>query len=181
MMLGDAVAYTAQIMALLPPGRLWSDLSQHACVFYSLVRGLALEFERLHTRIAALPVELDPRTSAELLSEWETFVGLPDCTDTPESAAERQAAVHARLVASGSQSRENLEAVAAALGVTITLRYYHPRRSGDPYNEYYAGQGWQWVCDVVAPAGTPAATRTQLECQLKRMERAHVLFRFFYE
>ena len=74
-----------------------------------------------------LEVESDPRSTIELLPDWERNWGLPDpCYKEPQSIAERQLALVMRMTLMGGQAREFFIDIAAMIGYTITITEYRP-------------------------------------------------------
>ncbi|TKU73312.1 putative phage tail protein, partial [Citrobacter sp. TBCS-14] len=63
--------YVQLLSALLPPGPAWSpeDVA---------IKGAAPSLLRVHQRADDLMLELDPRTTTELINRWEKCCGLPD-------------------------------------------------------------------------------------------------------
>jgi uncharacterized protein YmfQ (DUF2313 family) len=119
----DLIArYVAQLKALLPRGALWRALARGP-VFNSLLTAIADGLARLHLRIEQLVVEGDPRTTTELLPEWEATVGLPDgcLPELGGTLGQRRAIVVSRLRAVGGNTDVYLEAEAAALGFEIDV------------------------------------------------------------
>lgn len=80
-------------------------------------------------RSAALIDEADPRTTVDLLADWERVAGLPDTcvidADGDLTPAQRRAALVARLTAQGGQSPPYFVALAAALGYAVTITEFH--------------------------------------------------------
>jgi uncharacterized protein YmfQ (DUF2313 family) len=115
----------------LPPrGKAWTRLL--GSIFQGFWRVIADALAAVHARSADLTeLEAFPPTSVELLSQWETVLGLPDpCLPTPSSTAARQAAVALRLTATGGQSVSYFETVAAQLGASISITEFAPFRWG---------------------------------------------------
>jgi uncharacterized protein YmfQ (DUF2313 family) len=72
-----------------------------------------------------LEIESDPRTTIELLPEWEYNFGLPDpCYTAPQTIDERHLALVMRMTMLGAQSRAFFIATAAQIGYTITITEY---------------------------------------------------------
>ena len=79
-----------------------------------LLLGVAQEFVRLEDRALTLVDEADPRTTTEMLSDWETTAGLPDpCHGLGATVEARRAELVARLTALGSCSRAFYIGIAA--------------------------------------------------------------------
>lgn len=90
---------------------------------------LAEPLARVDARGDALIGETDPRTTAEMLPDWERVVGLPDACSRAAgepTLQERRAAIHQRWTARGGQSRAFFIAVAEALGYAVEIEEYRP-------------------------------------------------------
>jgi uncharacterized protein YmfQ (DUF2313 family) len=111
--------YLQMLRKLLPKGKAFRQAEDALLV--KLLQGMADEFVRVDDRAEALILESDPRTTYELLEDWERICGLPDdCTGLAPTIAERRAQVVARLILRGSQSRAFLAELASKLGYSIT-------------------------------------------------------------
>ena len=170
----DIVDYQYQLLALLPDGMAWSrdpedDLGK-------LMLGLAEEFARIDERAKALLDESLPSKVTDLISEWETDYSLPDsCTIGAQTLEERRAALVQKFKIYGSQSREFLQELAAAIGIDITVNEYKARRFGDPFGEPWTGIEWHFIISIDAIVEDPANTAlmAQLECVFRRIIHAH--------
>ncbi len=176
--------YGLALRQLLPRGVVWTDDPTSKL-------GLALlawadELARVHNRLLDLVEEADPRTTSELVGDWERVLGLPDpCDPTPPtSTSDRRAAIVARLVETGGQSIAYYTEVALALEVVITIteqqhgvafRVGVGRVGGRLAN---VGNVFYW--QVNAPAATSADLRARLECILQRIKPAHTVVEFVY-
>lgn len=180
--------YEGQLLALRPPGPAWPTEDDH-------LAAAAEECARVHNRAAALVAEADPRTTTELLSDWERVAGLPDaCTGPLATLAERRAALVARLTSIGGQSRAYFIALAASLGYTITITEYRPYQVNDHVNDPLNSELWNFVWQVNAALDTvrrfnvksgvnePLATwgNALLECVIRRLAPAHTKVLFAY-
>lgn len=178
-----AVDYVVQLQQLLPDGPAWTDDPNAA--ISNLLAGLAQELARIDARAWQLIDEADPRTANELLGDWERVAGLPDpCVAArvgDQTVAERQAALVAKLVQVGGQSVAYFEAIAQALGYTITITVQPP-----PFRT-----GWNFCPDrlgtadsvywwrVTAPVNSRSPWRDAvLECTLRALAPAHTLVTF---
>lgn len=82
-------------------------------------------------RAGALLDESDPRTTVDLLPDWERVAGLPDeGAFLPRTAQERRAAVVARVTGIGGQSAAYFIALAKSIGYDVTIDDYRPFRAG---------------------------------------------------
>lgn len=122
--------YLEQLLALQPPG---SALPRDPdSIWGGLLQAEADELARVDRRSDDLTAESDPRTSAELLPDWERVCGLPDgCASAANTLAERRSAVLARLTELGGQRPADYEALAAVLGYTdARVEEFRPFRVG---------------------------------------------------
>lgn len=124
-----ALEYRHQLQALLPSGPAWprdadADLTR-------TLDALAEELVRIDVRANTLIDEADPRTTSELLSDWERIAALPAAYVTaPQSEADRRQALHAKLTLLGGQMPDFFIELAAGLGITITIMEFRPARVG---------------------------------------------------
>lgn len=189
-----SAAYLQMLQALLPPGAAWSRDPQ--AILTMVLGGIADGLAQVHARAEGIISEADPRTTLEMLTDWERMLGLPDaCTGVPETIAGRQRLVHARWTARGGQSATYYTAVAAALGYTITISEHRQATCESPCTAALDPPPWHHVYEVNAAAVTVAELdcvaggcdeplRTwgnqALECALTRLAPAHALVRFVY-
>ena len=117
-----AADYRSQLQALLPRGLAWAK--QQTSVLTLLLLAWADELARVDLRCDDLANEADPRTTSELLLDWERVAGLPDiCVTIDQSLEQRRAALESKLTMIGGQSRAYFISLALALGyigATIT-------------------------------------------------------------
>lgn len=83
------------VMDLLPHGHAWD---REDPILQELVRAESIELSRVDVRARALERELIPAQTFELLTDWETSYGLPDCAQ-PDTLEGRRAALAAKLLA----------------------------------------------------------------------------------
>lgn len=182
--------YEAHLLALRPAGPAWAPDDDR-------LDAAAEECARAHNRAVALVDEADPRTTTELLTDWERVAGLPDaCTGPLPTLAQRRAALVARLTSIGGQSRAYFIALAASLGYTVTITEYRQFRTGiGRAGDRSNGEEWLYAWRVGAPqftvidfrvglsaAGEPLRSWGDklLECVLNRMKPAHTQIIFTY-
>lgn len=110
-----AADYWAMLRALLPVGKVW----RHAldATINKLLLAWADELARAELRCHQLVDEFDPRTTSELLPDWERVAGLPDpCVTAAQSIEARRAALVSKLIYSGGQTPAYFIALAAEMG-----------------------------------------------------------------
>jgi len=190
-----AQAYREALQALLPPGAAWTREAD--AVLTALLDALAQELARVDVRADGLLDEADPRTTAELLADWERMAGLPDsCVTTTQTVSERRDALVARLTSLGGQSRQYFIDLAASLGYTITIIELGPFKAGhNSAGDAVMNDPWQFVWRVNAPtttvrdfkAGSGAAGESlrswgnlMLECAIAKLKPAHTYVQFSY-
>jgi uncharacterized protein YmfQ (DUF2313 family) len=122
----DGEDYAVALSALIPQGQAWPRAWDG--VLMKVVRGLTRIWGDFEIRASALlEQESDPRTTLELLPDWERNWGLPDpCYEEPQTIGERQFALVQRMTIQGAQSREFFIGIAADIGYTITISEYRP-------------------------------------------------------
>lgn len=168
--------YAAQQRALSQRGALWQRLRG------PVVTGLRLAFAdtaaSFHEALERLRIERDPRTTSELLPEWEASCGLPDgCIPGGGSIEQRRAAVVGRLRATGGVSPAYFVRVAAAAGYTITVESVAPAvwRVHAP-----AVTITEMTCNDTCNDALRVWGNEQLECLLGRVAPAHTVVQFAY-
>jgi uncharacterized protein YmfQ (DUF2313 family) len=189
-----ATEYRAQLQALLPPGLAWPR--DDSAPLPRLLHAWAEELARLDARAKTLVDEADPRTTTELLTDWERVAGLPDaCTGPLETLTQRRAALVARLTGLGGQSPAYFIALAAALGYAITITEFRPHLVMSDVDAPLCDAPWRFVWQVNAatetvrhllvdsPVDEPLAIwgNALLECVIRRFAPAHTLVLFAYE
>ncbi|GEP09800.1 YmfQ family protein [Methylobacterium gnaphalii] len=146
----DGDDYAEAFASLLPVGAAWprdpgSDLMR-------LLRGQAEIWGSTVDARAAdlLEREADPRSTLELLSEWERAFGLPEpCVDEELTIEERRLLLVEKITAEGGQSRAFFYAVAMRLGYVIRIVEYSPfmcgvSRIGDTRQTGTNGEQYRW-------------------------------------
>jgi uncharacterized protein YmfQ (DUF2313 family) len=119
--------YRDAFFTLLPNGQAWPKHAIDA-VLYETCDGLCQYWGTVDGRAAdLLEIESDPRSTLELLPDWERNWGLPDpCYTAPQTIGERQQALVQRMTLMGGQSRQWFIDFAAFIGYSITITEYRP-------------------------------------------------------
>jgi uncharacterized protein YmfQ (DUF2313 family) len=150
-----------------------------------------------HLRAAQLLEEADPRTTLELLPDWERVAGLPDaCAPLAATVQERRGAVVARLSGIGGQSAAFYIGLAKSLGYDVTVSAYQPFRAGiSMAGDELTNEPWVHSWLVRAPetttfdfkAGVSCASEpvrnwgaAPLECLIGKFKPAHTAVNFAY-
>lgn len=191
----DAANYRDALLALLPAGQAWPrDLDTRLA---ALLYGQAEELARIDARGLDLIEESDPRTTTELIGEWEAEYGLPDaCTaKLPDTLAARRTALWQKVLLIGGQNRQLYINLAAAAGYVVTIEEFEPVRAGiGRAGDALTNGDWTYTFRVYGPsvevtpltAGGSAGSRLRdwgipaLECPIRRYKPAHTQVLFAY-
>lgn len=183
--------YRRVLYALLPPGPAFSDEDP-------LIDGLAAEFARCHNRILSLITESDPRTTEELIGEWEKDAGLPDPCDgvygIDRPLSERRRILCAKLLTRGNQSVPYYQKIAKELGYDVDIHGYQEHTVESRVDEPINGTEWVFAFAIVAPEETINDTAVddgvdtpirwwgnrQLECKINSIKQSHTIPIFIY-
>lgn len=181
------------LKALLPRGVLW-NLEADSNISKTLLAA-ADELARIDTRGDDLIREIDPRTTSELLTDFERVYELPDpCLGEDQSTPQRIASLVQKVTAVGGQTAEYYIGVAARLGFTITITEFRKHTVGNKVNDPIYGVAWNFAWQVNAPLNTvgqfvvnntvadPLAWfgNDQLECVIEALKPAHTEVIFAY-
>lgn len=175
----DENDYCAALLALLPTGPVWPR--DPSSVLGRLALALALTASRLHARGNDALAETFPASTGELLSEWESSLGLPDdCDPSPGSVDLRRARAVSRFAARGGQSVPYLIGVAAQLGYTITIT--EGPAATEAFTVNAGASTVTYARAGSASAGDPLASwgNDSLECAINRVKPAHTTVTFVY-
>lgn len=187
--------YLQQLQNHLPSGPAWPRDVESLTT--KILDSFAEEYARIDGRIDNLIDEADPRTTLELLPDWERVVGLPDpCVQAAQTVQERRAALLAKLTTLGGQSIAFFIELAAYLGYTITITEFTPFRAGiSRVGDALTGKDWWFAWRINAPATTSTWFRVGqsavgeplqafgnelLECVFNRVKPAHTVLIFAY-
>lgn len=183
----------------------WAWLFPKDLAFDQLVNSMAQEFARVDEKARSLFDEFDPRTTFELLTDWERLVGIPDeCTPDPNnlgSLFERRVRVLQKLTTGGGQTPAFYALIAEQLGYDadiLDVKNFTAFRVGlstvgQPLSNT-GSWGYTWV--VKAPAELERFFRTgintvgerlvlrdneTLRCVISRFKPAHTIVLFQFE
>lgn len=123
--------YIEPIINLLPQGPAWPTWDSDSNLM-KWVEGSAQIWGDVDQRAAdLLERESDPRTTYELLSDWERNWGLPDdCVAEPITIADRQRMLVYRVTLEGGQSRRFYLDTADYFGIKIDVIEHAPYMTG---------------------------------------------------
>ncbi len=167
------------LQALMPSGPAWprdADAEQT-----SLARALSYEFSRVKMRARDLIEEMDPRTTTEMLPDWERVYGLPDECAQPTTLAGRRIALQGRMTGRGSPSIPNIGSISEGIGYPITITENY--RTADmfsctsPCNSPLRTRKWMYLWTSTARYGT---ANTEYECVLDSITPSYTVLETEY-
>jgi uncharacterized protein YmfQ (DUF2313 family) len=188
-----APEYLAQLAALLPPGPALSR--DPDSVVMRLLAAPAAELARVEARAGALLDEADPRTTSDLLAEWEAVAGLPDpCLGPSPTVAQRRARLVQQLTGTRGQSPAFFVGVAASLGLAATITEFREHDCEQSCEAPVHGPDWRFAWRLNLPAvpvtdstaedtcETPLRVwgDTAIECVVRGLAPAHTIPLFGY-
>jgi uncharacterized protein YmfQ (DUF2313 family) len=190
--------YLSHLRQLLPQGTAWEDSPE----LVSVLSFVASRLSAIHNQAIALLDEADPRTTRQLLAEWESFAGLPDSCSRNRATTlqERRSTLWQRLTGRGGQSIAFFQKIAERLGYSVTiLPHGRPFICGRSRCGQILGgsklQNLHWRVTVHGPRITNFRTGASrcgeslgkisraedLECLFRRLMPAHTVLVFAYE
>ena len=192
----SADATLAQLLALRPPGPALPDAA--GSVFERALWPAAGGLSAIEDAAAALLAQVDPRAATDLLPDYERVLGDDPCLG-PSAALPfgiRQALAHQRWTARGGATPAFFIALAAALGIAITITESTPFECGvaECGAELVREDGrFEWFVNLpattlvefecgAAEAGSPLGDfiPSPLECLIRRHAPAHTTVYFTY-
>lgn len=181
-------SYTlAEVKSMLhrlgPRGPLWTSTGVQA-----LYEGLAGEWRRLMLRAGVAVAQFLGSTATETLDTWIAEYGLDtdECTSVPAAEADQQAFVAAAETAQGGQSASYFVAVAASMGIAITIDegptapYPTPECGVAECGDELTGADGPFVWIVNAPSATSSTLRAALECRFEKIKPANTWVEYVY-
>lgn len=143
-------AYKRVLQDLLPYGPAWTREPDR--ILTRLLCGLSREPSRTEFQARRLIEEADPRTTQELIDDWERFVGLPgDCENPPTDLEERRQAVVAKLRQRVSPTPAYFQSLAEGLGYTgvvVTRNEQNPFTAISNCNDSLRGGPWSYTWSI---------------------------------
>jgi uncharacterized protein YmfQ (DUF2313 family) len=177
----EADDYVDVLVQLLPKGAPWENWREDETLL-GLLRGLSHEAARVELRVWNLLEESDPRTTLELLPDWERVYGLPEPCGVPPSTIDgRRRALHAKMAAKPQGNIPFFLQLAANLGYPdAEIRSFHDPFTceSDCIDSLFGWEGYWADAWVMLPNAT-SETDDTLMCLVRKYAQAHesVLFR----
>lgn len=188
--------YLSQLQALLPRGLVWP--TGPAAVLTRLLQAWADEFWRIDLRSGDLVNEADPRTTTELLADWERVAGLPDvCVTVAQTIEQRRSNLTAKLIMQGGQSRAYYIDLAVSMGyLAASIDEFALFTCNSTCNDavYAVAAVYQWRLNLPAATGgifvmscisdCVSSLRSwgdqAIECRINHYKPAHTQVLFAY-
>ena len=173
--------YENLLQNLLPSGLAFAFVKNK--LQQKLLGGLSGEFDRVDLRAKHVLDEADPRTTNELIEEWEQMLGLPgDCfAGLSLSIEERRAAILAKLLDTGRNTKAAIEHLISSYGhsgtvteegANFTFNVHFQETTTSIYFRTGEGRAGQ---NLLFFGGTP------IECLIRKIKPAHTTVTFTYE
>jgi uncharacterized protein YmfQ (DUF2313 family) len=176
--------YLQQLVALLPRGPAWS--ADDDAVLLERLKGWAATMARVDGRAGDLLAEADPRSTSELLPDWERVAGLPDACELAfgvvGTETQRRFALLARLVSGGGLSVPYFQSVISALGYVATITEFTETTVDDDVDAPIVGESWAaaWQVNLASVTLIQRTVDDDVECVLARLNRAGATLVFNY-
>ncbi|MDL2401243.1 YmfQ family protein [Rhizobium mayense] len=189
-------AILSSIIAKLPVG--WA-LGLRGGVLDAVLSGGAERIAEVEQSAEAMMVEVDPRSAVNFLADFERVLGPDPCGRDIDATTieQRQLLAHQRWTSLGGQSIPYFIAVAAKLGVAITIDEFWPSvagglRCGQRLQPFGCQFDWRvnipgLTTVITFRTGTSGAGErlgtfqiSNIECELRRLKPAHSQVVFSY-
>ncbi|WP_281544658.1 putative phage tail protein [Grimontia sp. SpTr1] len=184
-------AWLDVLQQLMPQGIAWPrDMDANQT---RLLRALATSLADIDALTDALQQETTPEQSHLLLSEYEQYLGLPECAEKEQTISSRRAAAESKDRLKGVQSAFHIEEIAARSGFNIKVREQFPHHCLRDCNTPIYPERYRHVLDIdvfTSPSARFTCLDTILtplnsgesspECLLNRYRLAGKYYDFFY-
>lgn len=177
----------------MPRGMLWQR--DNSLNLYKYAAGYAPRLELAEISADGLMLEMRPESTFQLLDEWETYLGLPECDVGKQTIDARRDAVTEKYYRKGGLQAWNIEKLAADLGFDVDVQELFPHHClrGCDYPLYeekyrhilriYVKGITQAYATCLDDCLTPLVSETAavLECTLSKFKMAGKYYEFYYE
>lgn len=150
--MGVAADYLSALQGLFPLGPAWPK--DDTAPLTRLFTGLAAEFSRVDGRGDSLVNEADPRTTYEMLTDWERVAGLAGGS---LQVSQRQLDLVSRLTSRGGQTAAYYIALGVALGLSVTITEFREWSFDSDDDQTLYDSAWAFAWQVNIPYVTSAA------------------------
>lgn len=192
--------YLNLIRKVFPRGKAWERIFESDSVLSKLSNSYAMELEKIDLRAKTLIKEVDPRTTLELLTDWERLLGLPDECDNTEdqTVQERRQRVLQVLTLQRAQNEDFYVQLAANFGFdadVISAEDQPPFVAGSKAGDRLTNGDWRYTFVIEAPAeflvrfragqgtaGDPLVKvgNDTLQCLMEKHKPAHTIVLFSF-
>ncbi|EAR7071127.1 DUF2313 domain-containing protein [Salmonella enterica] len=119
------VDYQRAMLQLMPTGPAWPQ--EPDSTLGKLLHALADSFARADAQIDEIALrESMPITATQLLSDWESTLGLPECGDASDTVLKRQIAAQAKFTMAASLNVNFLKELALKHGYLVDIQQLYP-------------------------------------------------------
>jgi uncharacterized protein YmfQ (DUF2313 family) len=123
-MSNSVAAWTHVLQQLMPNGKAWprdttSDL-------YKLISALAKRYQKAELNAQQLLTEMRPETTVQMMSDWETYLGLPECSSEDITFEARRAALVEKYHRKGGLSVWKIQKLCEDLGFEVEVLEAYP-------------------------------------------------------
>jgi len=187
----DSDAYhDSLIVPLLPKGPLW-----RAPLLLQLVRPVSDALARVDARVLDLLRESDPRTTVEMLEDWELALGLPDpCMALSSTVFQRRADAVRKFLGNASMTPRFYIELLRRMGFDVMIVEFACATFAHPLDVPLTPEEAVHTWSVVAPVDSVVDRRVgdalgapfrawgneRLECVIERLAPAHTQPLFVY-
>ena len=106
----------------LPIGAAWDGFKSRETTANRMMAGYAESYDDMTASLDHMITELDPRTTDEMLPEWETSVSLPDpCLPAGKTLEERRSWIMWRLTKKRWNTLQDWEDLAELFGLSVRI------------------------------------------------------------
>lgn len=180
-----------QMADSLPTGRAWGRRNESDSNVRKLINALAIAHNRVQQQIELLDDEFRIDQTYELLTDWETSVGIPgECLGTAETLAQRRQAIIDRLgktpIVTLDQMQAYVDALFPGIGVELVPGYEYYSFEYDFEVSFLGDVSEKWILVAKIPLSEAqfeyefeiefegGVDTTQLECLLNKINPAPV-------
>ncbi len=175
----SASQYSGAMRQLLPRGKVWNteDGSVQALVCDALTQ----IYEQNDSDAIQLLADAFPGTANALLDEWNLTVGIPDaCLGVPQTQAQNIQQLLAKFAFAGGQSVHYFVALAASLGITITISEFSATHQATdaPAGMIAKAADWNYTfrVNIFNIVSGSINNLDGLKCLINRYKPAHTQF-----
>ncbi|QLR62507.1 DUF2313 domain-containing protein [Citrobacter sp. RHBSTW-00976] len=135
------------LQQVMPRGKAWPrELNANLTKF---LRAFAARLSRVEGDADSLLEEMRPETTTQLLTDWEEYLGLPECQPLSSTISARRRDAAEKHHRKGGLAPWQIEAVAANLGFEIQVNVILPHHCLRSCTAPLWPQRYRWLLQVV--------------------------------